>query len=57
MREFQRWKGLLSKRSIQQIMMQEREQLVSELIAELKKIGEDFHRKKGGSIPASEKPP
>lgn len=47
MREFQRWKGLLSKSSIQKDLQQERQNLVTSMTAEIKKIGEDFNMRTG----------
>jgi dynein heavy chain 2 len=60
MREVQRWKGLMSKPSIQKECAQERENLVTEMIAEVKKMGDDFAARAGRgikSIPGMEKPP
>jgi len=60
MREFQRWKGLMGKTSIQKELQQERENLVNEMTGEIKKIGEDFAMRTGQSIesiPGMEKPP
>lgn len=60
MREFQRWKGLMGKASIQKELQQERENLVNEMTGEIKKIGEDFAMRTGQSIesiPGMEKPP
>mmetsp|Transcript_23934 Transcript_23934/g.36629 ORF Transcript_23934/g.36629 Transcript_23934/m.36629 type:complete len:142 (+) Transcript_23934:1264-1689(+) len=60
MREFQRWKGLMSKPSIQKELFQERENLVAQLIGEIKKINEEFNMRTGQSIesvPGMEKPP
>jgi dynein heavy chain 2 len=47
MREFQRWKGLLSKDSIQTELQQERENLVTQMTGEIKKMGEDFNMRTG----------
>lgn len=47
MREFQRWKGLLSKDSIQKELQQERENLVTQMVGEVKKMGEDFNMRTG----------
>jgi hypothetical protein len=60
MREVQRWKGLMSKPSIQKECAQERENLVAEMIAEVKKMADDFTARTGQgrkSIPGMEKPP
>ena len=60
MREFQRWKGLMSKDSIQKELQQERENLVVQMIGELKRMAEDFNMRTGQSIesiPGMEKPP
>lgn len=60
MREVQRWKGLMSKSSIQKECAQERENLVTEMIAEVKKMNDDFTARTGQggkSIPGMEKPP
>ena len=47
MREFQRWKGLLSKDSIQKELQQECENLVTQMTGEIKKMGEDFNMRTG----------
>ena len=60
MRECQRWKGLMSLVSIKKELHQERENLVTQLIGEIKKQGEDFNMRTGQSIesvPGVEKPP
>ena len=60
MREFQRWKGLMSKESIQRELQQERENLVAQMIGEVKKMVADFNMRTGQSIesvPGMEKPP
>jgi len=60
MREFQRWKGLMSKDSIQKELQQERENLVTQMIGEVRKMAEDFAMRTGQSIesvPGLEKPP
>jgi dynein heavy chain 2 len=60
MREFQRWKGLLGKGSIQTELQHERENLVTQMTGEIKKMGEDFNMRTGQSIesiPGMEKPP
>ena len=60
LREFQRWKGLLSKESIKREMQQDRETLLQLLINEVGKFREEFNMRTGQSldaIPGHEKPP
>lgn len=60
MREFQRWRGLMSKQSIKTVMKMERETLVGQMAEEMKMMAEDFDKKKRLSIdaiPHIEKPP
>lgn len=60
MREFQRWKGLMGKESIRKALAQERENLVTQMVGEVEKMGEDFNARTGQSmetIPGMEKPP
>lgn len=61
LREFQRWKGLLSKDSIKREMQTERESLLTQLVAEVEKTYKvDFENRTGQSlehIPDLEKPP
>lgn len=60
LREFQRWKGLMSKESIKRELQSERESLLVQLASEVRKIKEDFEAKAGQSmeqIPGIEKPP
>ena len=60
LREFQRWKGLLSKDSIKKELQNERENLLVQLSQEVRKMKEDFEARTGQSleqIPGMEKPP
>ena len=60
LREFQRWKGLLSKDSIKKELQSERESLLVQLSSEVKKTKEEFEARTGQSleqIPGMEKPP
>jgi len=60
MREFQRWKGLMGKESIRKALAQERANLVTQMVGEVEKLGEDFNARTGQSmetIPGMEKPP
>jgi len=50
----------MGKASIQEELRQERENLVNQMIGEIKKMGEDFNMRTGQSIesiPGMEKPP
>ena len=47
LREFQRWKGLLSKESIKREMQQDRETLLQLLINEVAKFREEFNMRTG----------
>jgi hypothetical protein len=60
MREFQRWKGLMSITSIKTELNQERADLLSQMIAELNTIEDDFNVRTGQSletVPGMERPP
>jgi dynein heavy chain 2, cytosolic len=60
MREFQRWRGLMSKETIRKALAPEREDLVARMLAEVEKMAEDFSVRTGQSmesIPGMEKPP
>ena len=47
MREFQRWKGLMKIQSVKTELNQERADLLSQMIAELNTIEEDFNVRTG----------
>jgi hypothetical protein len=60
MREFQRWRGLMSKPSIKTVMKMDRETLVIGMADEMKVMAADFDKKKSlgvDAIPHIEKPP
>ena len=60
LREFQRWKGLLSKESIKRELQQDRETLLARITGEVAKFKEEFNMRTGQSldaIPGMEKPP
>lgn len=61
LREFQRWKGLVSKDSIKTLLKSERESLLQQLMSDLRKIKEDFEGRTGQSleqqIPGMDRPP
>lgn len=60
LREFQRWKGLLSKESIKKELQTERDSLLVQLSSDVRKTKEEFEARTGQSleqIPGMEKPP
>lgn len=50
LREFQRWKGLMSKDSIRRELQQDRENLLAQLISDVAKTKEEFEARTGQSL-------